>query len=225
MAGSTKTNWFAIWVSVAIVVVVAVVIGVVVWMNNAATDPGTRPEASNVNVETGAITVGEGTGTIATYVDFMCPICNQFEQLYGDAIDEALADGSASLDIHPIAILDSRSQGTAFSTRAANAMYCVAVEDEDKSLPFLRAMFENQPAEGTAGLTDAQILDIAKGVGVSGIDSCVTDGTYSKFVTAMTQKTPANPETGRVGTPTVLVDDEIISLTGDPATDITARLK
>ena len=41
----------------------------------------------------------------------------------------------------------------------------------------------------------------------------------------MTQKTPANPETGRVGTPTVLVDDEIISLTGDPATDITARLK
>ena len=149
MAGTSKTNWFAIWVSVVIVVVVAVVIGVVVWMNNSATDAGTRPEAANIDSETGAITVGEGTGSIATYVDFMCPICNSFEQLYGDTIDAALSDGSASLDIHPIAILDSKSQGTEFSTRAANAMYCVAVEDGEKSLPFLRAMFENQPAEGT----------------------------------------------------------------------------
>ncbi|MFT4136791.1 DsbA family protein [Microbacterium sp.] len=225
MAGTTRTNWFAIWVSVAVVAVVVAVVGVVVWMNNTATDPGTLPEASNIDSETGAISVGEGDGTIATYVDFMCPACNAFEQLYATTLDTLLDDGTATLEIHPIAILDSRSQGTEYSTRAANAMYCVAVEDADASLPFLRAMYENQPDEGTEGLTDAAIIDIAAGVGVTGIDSCVTDGTYTKYVTAMTPKTPLQEGASGISTPTVAVNGEVITLTGVPDTDLTARLK
>ena len=61
----------------------------------------------------------------------MCPVCNQFEQLYGPEIQNLVDDGTITLGIHPIAILDRLSQGTEFSTRAANAMYCVAVEDGD----------------------------------------------------------------------------------------------
>ena len=89
-----------------------------------------------------------------TYIDFMCPVCNQFEQLYGEAIDGLVDDGTITLNIHPISILDRASQGTEYSTRAANAMYCVAAADADASVPFMQAMFANQPAEGSTGLTN-----------------------------------------------------------------------
>ena len=159
----------------------------------------------------GAISFGDGTGTMDTYIDFMCPICNQFEQVYGPAIQELVDDGTITLNIHPISILDRYSQGTEFSTRAANAMYCVAEADADASVPFMQAMFENQPAEQTPGLTNAQILAIASSVGVSGIDSCVNDGRYEGFVSAMTEQTPVQPGAAGIGTPTVAVNGEVIA--------------
>ena len=121
-----KTNWFAIWVSAAVVVVIVAVGGIVWWSNSQSTSPGTAPESSAINAETGAIAVGEGQNTVDTYVDFMCPICGNFEQVYGETLDELSADGTITLNLHPISILDSRSQGTAFSPRSANAAYCVA---------------------------------------------------------------------------------------------------
>ncbi len=155
-----KMNWFAIWISAGVVVALVLVAVLVVSMNNAQSGPGTAPEASNINAETGAIAVGDGSNDLATYIDFMCPICGDFEELYGPTIEGLVDDGSITLNIHPISILDRASQGTKFSTRAANAMYCVAVADADASLPFMKAMFDNQPAEGTSGLTDEQILGL-----------------------------------------------------------------
>lgn len=216
-AAAGKTNWFAIWVSVAVVAVVALVIALVVWMNNAATDPGTPPSGSGVNQETGAVVVGSGEQTLDTYIDFMCPICHTFEDTYGGEILDLVNDGTITLNIHPIAILDRYSQGTEFSTRAANAMYCVAEADPDAAVPFMQAMFKAQPDENSTGLTDAQILDIAKGVGVTGVDSCVTDGTYKKFVASMTQETPVAPGASGIGTPTIAVNGETIANSTIPA--------
>jgi protein-disulfide isomerase len=224
MAQARKVNWFAIWISVGVVVALVAVSGLVVWMNSSATSPGDAPEAANINAETGAIAVGEGSNQLDTYIDFMCPICNQFEQLYGETIEGLVDDGSITLNIHPISILDRASLGTEYSTRSANAMYCVAVEDADASLPFMQAMFENQPAENTEGLTNEQILAIAEGVGVTGIDSCVNDGHYSKYVTSITEETPVKPGAGGIGTPTVLLNGEFVDLTGDPQVDIVDKL-
>ncbi|WP_431801864.1 DsbA family protein [Microbacterium sp. bgisy203] len=216
-ATASKTNWFAIWVSVAIVVIIALVIALVVWMNSAAKDPGTPPSGSGINQETGAVVVGDGDQTLDLYLDFMCPICNQFETTYGEEIQDLVNDGTITLNIHPIAILDRYSQGTNYSTRSANAMYCVVETDPDAAVPFMQAMFTNQPEENSPGLTDAQILDIAKGVGVTGIDSCVGDGTYSKFVGAMTEKTPIQPGSQGIGTPTLAVNGEVIANNTIPA--------
>jgi protein-disulfide isomerase len=208
-----KTNWFAIWVSVAVVVVLVLVAALVVWMNNSAAnpDPGTAPTAANINSETGAIEVGDGANTMDTYIDFMCPVCNQFEQVYGDAIMGLVADGTITLGIHPISILDRQSQGTEYSTRAANAMYCVADADGTAAVPFMQAMFENQPQEGTAGLSNEQILAIAGDVGVTGIDACVNDGEFSQYVASMTAQTPVQPGATGVGTPTITINGEVIA--------------
>lgn len=225
-----KVNWFAIWISIGVVVALVVVGGLVVWMNNMATPKPlptdvTTPSASNIDGDTGAIIVGAGSNELDTYIDFMCPVCNQFEQLYGEAIDGLVADGSITLNIHPISILDRASEGTQFSTRAANAMYCVAVADADASVPFMSAMYANQPAENTKGLTNNEILAIASGVGVTGIDSCVNDGIYAGYVTEMTEKTPVKPGAAGIGTPTVVLNGEILTLTGDPQVDIVDKLQ
>ncbi|WP_203582306.1 DsbA family protein [Microbacterium hibisci] len=224
-----KTNWFAIWVTLGVVVALVLVTVLVVTLNNAATPKPlptevNTPSASNIDAETGAILVGEGDDRLDTYIDFMCPVCGQFEQVYGAEIEGMVDDGSITLGIHPISILDEQSNGTQFSTRAASAAYCVAVEDADASLPFLQAMFENQPSEGSSGLTNNEILEIASGVGVTGIDSCVNDGIYAGYVAAMTAETPIQPGAAGVGTPTVAVNGEVIANSQLPAAGQLATL-
>ena len=112
----------------------------------------------------------------------MCPVCNQFEQLYGDAIADLVDDGTITLNIHPISILDRASLGH-------GVLHSCCERDvlrrgrgtPDASVPFMQAMFANQPAEGSTGLTDEQILELAAGVGVTGIDACVNDGQYTRI--------------------------------------------
>lgn len=223
MAGTParKTNWFAIWTSVAVVAVVAVVIGAVVWMNNSASAPGEAPQASNINTETGAIIFGDGPDTVATYVDFMCPYCNQFEQTEGETIKQLVDDGSVTLELHPVAILDRLSQGTEFSSRSAAAMYAVAAADPDNAYAFMQAMYANQPAESSPGLTDEQIIQIARDAGVdvtAGLEEDITSGTYVKFAKA--QQLPE----GATGTPTLAVNGALVPVTMNPQTDIIANL-
>ena len=223
-ANAKQTNWFAVWVSVVVVAVLVVVTVLVVWMNNAATDPGEPPQGSGIDQETGAVVVGDGEQSMDTYIDFMCPICGQFEEAYGDAILELVDDGTITLNIHPISILDRYSQGTDYSTRAANAMYCVAEADPDAAVPFMQAMFAGQPTENTEGLTDEEILAMAEGAGVTGIDTCVTEGEYSDYVTAMTQETPIQPGNSGIATPTIEVNGEVIANSELPEPDNLASL-
>ncbi|HWV50410.1 MAG TPA: thioredoxin domain-containing protein [Microbacterium sp.] len=211
-AAQGKTNWFAIWISAAVVVVLVALGGVVVFLNNQATAPGAAPETAGiVNGETGAISFGEGDTTIDTYVDFMCPICGDFEDAYGAALQDAAANDTITLNIHPISILDGASQGTEYSSRAASAMYCVASESPDTALDFFNLLFENQPEENTTGLTDEQLAGFAEQAGAGAAADCIADGTYMKFAQDQVEQTPPDPETGRVGTPTVAIDGERIS--------------
>ena len=210
-AAQGKTNWFAIWISAAVVVVLVALGGVVVFLNNQATAPGTAPETAGiVNGETGAISFGEGDTTIDTYVDFMCPICGDFEDAYGAALQDAAANDTITLNIHPISILDGASQGTEYSSRAASAMYCVASEAPDTALDFFNLLFENQPEENTTGLTDEQLSAFAEQAGAGAAADCIADGTYMKFAQDQVEQTPPDPETGRVGTPTVAIDGDRI---------------
>ncbi len=226
-----KNNWFAIWVTVAVVAVVAVVTALVLWMNAAAAGPGDTPQGSSINTDTGAISVGTGPNTLDTYVDFQCPVCKNFEAAYGDAIQEQVAAGTLTLNIHPISILDRMSQGTEYSSRSAGAMYCVAQSDPDKAVAFLQALYQNQPEENSTGLTDAEIVQIATSAGVTDTDTvqkCISDGTFKKYAQAMTDKTPIQPGESGIATPTIVLNGTTIAnstLTGDPQADIVSKLQ
>lgn len=211
-AAKGRTNGFAIGISIAVVVVLVALGGVVVWLNNKATDPGTAPTSSIVDKDNGGITIGSGKTTVETYVDFMCPICGQFEKQFGEQLQTGAKNGDFTLKIHPIAILDGQSQGTNFSTRSANAMYCVADKAPDKILDFFNGMFAKQPEEGSTGLTDAELVQIAKDAGAGDAEKCITGGEFSKYVTSQTTKTPPDPKTGQIGTPTVVIDGKRLNL-------------
>jgi protein-disulfide isomerase len=201
-----STNWFVVGVSAAVVVVLIALGGLVWFMNNQATGPGTAPQSAIVNEETGAITFGTGEDEVDTFVDFMCPICNQFEQQYGEQLQTAAANNQITLNIHPISILDRYSQNTKYSTRAASAMYCVAAEAPDATLEFFNSLFTNQPEENSVGLGDDELASLAEQAGAGAAADCIADGTYKNFVASQTTAHDIQ------GTPTVEINGERLDL-------------
>lgn len=163
-------------------------------------------------------TENEGAKTLDVYVDYMCPICGQFESLNNASITEMREAGDVTLVVHPVAILDRRSSGTEYSTRAASAAAWVADQTPEQFNAFHEALFASQPTEDSAGLSDQQLADLAEQTGVpadvaEGIANGDATDTYRDWVTASTEQATsaeelANPQTGQFGTPTVMLDDE-----------------
>jgi protein-disulfide isomerase len=195
-------------------VIVGLVVAIVVAVVRATSgDDGSSTASGEVvqpaNVSEWSIPVGDEAApvTVAIYYDYMCPACGAFEQANGDALDQLVQEGTARVELRPISFLDEQSGGTRYSTRSGNAIATVA----DGALPQVwelhRALYENQPEEGSAGLTDEQIADIAIEAGVpADVVERFTDGTYEGWIAAATK---ASAEAGVEGTPTVLVDDEV----------------
>src|SRR6478736_4162893 len=46
------------------------------------------------------------TAHIQIWLDYQCPYCDQFETTNSDQMKQLMADGTATLEIHPVAILD-----------------------------------------------------------------------------------------------------------------------
>lgn len=222
---SNNKNYFAIWVTIAVVIVTLGIGTIVVIGNNAATSPGTPPDSKIVNSDTGAISFGDGDQVLDTYVDFMCPACGNFEDAYGPGIREQINDGTLTLNVHPISILDRMSVGSKFSTRSASAMYCVAENDPDAAMSYFQMLFANQPEENTEGWANADLVRFAEQSGAVNSSSCIEDETFSKYVTALTKDTPLAPGASSITTPTVMLDDEYVTLTGDVDADLFSKMK
>ncbi|MCU1580066.1 MAG: hypothetical protein JWP19_2270 [Rhodoglobus sp.] len=188
----------------------------------AVTTTAIQPDSTPVPTDP---TKQAGTVNIVMYVDYQCPFCQQFETTNAAQISQWVTAGVATVEIHPIAILDNSSGGTKYSTRSANAAACVANFDPDKYLAVNNALFTNQPAEGGSGLTDTELQKVVSDAGASGKDvaSCITSQTFSGWVTSATKRALTGPlpnsDTATVqGTPTVIVDGKKYSGALDNAT-------
>jgi protein-disulfide isomerase len=169
---------------------------------------------------------------IVTYIDYQCPYCQQFETTNADQIATWVKAAQATIEIHPIAILDSSSLGNKYSTRAANAAACVANYDPNNYYAVNTALFANQPAEKTSGKTDSELFSTVSGAGSgsANVKSCITSQQFVPWVTAATARVhPSGDQkvfTGVAktpitfgGTPTVFVNG--VQYTGS-LTDATA---
>lgn len=169
---------------------------------------------------------------IRVYVDYMCPICGGFEAANGELIKQMVSDGSATLEIHPVAILDRYSNGAKYSTRASNAAACVANFAPDTFFTFNSLLFENQPEENSTGLTDEVLIELAKQAGVvtnfTKVSHCIESQQFKPWVLASSNRFSTNEipnvatqptaEPSQHGTPTIYVNGQFYSYTLDPVT-------
>ncbi|GAA4681029.1 thioredoxin domain-containing protein [Frondihabitans cladoniiphilus] len=240
----------------AAVVVVALVVILVVVNSNSGSTAKVSTEAGPANLPTDGIlftgvngsvtpTLGsgvaagatpkpvassnaDGSAKVVTYIDWACPACKQFEATYSSEIQSLVANGTATLEIHPVSILDRSYQNSRYASRAANAAACVANFDPDKFLAVQNEFYDNQPTEGSTGLTDTQIKRLIARGGVvdKKVTTCVDSETYKSWVTAATNRAtsdPAlvNPTSGGFSTPTVVVNGK----RWDNTTDLLSLIK
>lgn len=147
------------------------------------------------------VVTGSGPARVDAFIDFQCPFCQRFELSSGPALAGLLADGLISLVYHPMNFLDAGST-THYSTRAAAASGCAA--DGQRFLQYAHELFVNQPPEGGAGLSNAELADLGRSVGLGETFlACLDGGRYLDWPPYVTARAAA---AGVNATPTVLVD-------------------
>ncbi|WP_134323095.1 DsbA family protein [Cumulibacter soli] len=212
-AASGGNRQTAVWIIAAVVVVALAAAGIyAVTKSNsdkeaaaAARDLG----AGTVSVEDGTITWGEddAPAKVDYWIDLLCPACRQFEENASATMEDAVNAGDAQLVVHPTAILNNNSNPAGYSARATEALLCAA--DQPQGYKFMKQLYEQQPPEGGPGLSDAELADIAKEVGLSNAwNECYESDEFADVAEANTQ---AFSENGYPGTPTVLVNGEQIT--------------
>jgi protein-disulfide isomerase len=203
----------SLWIVVAVVAIALLVGGVVLYMRNSSGTAAVTPTYT-ATASGAVVTAGTGKPTIDVYEDFLCPNCEIFEKTYGNEIVTALNEGKLTVRFHTIAILDSRTNPAGYSTRAANAALCAVPAGV---YPTYRGkLFANQPGEGSAGLTNDQLVQFGTELGAKGdFAACVTGGKNAPAVTAETKKAIADPSLqtdGVFGTPTVVYNGAMVDL-------------
>jgi protein-disulfide isomerase len=177
-------------------------------VETAAMEPGATPTPTPEEEDAETI-------DIQIFQDYFCPVCGAFDAANREQIGSLIEGGAVTYEVHPISFLDRASLGTRYSSRAANAAACVADKSPNSFWDFDQAMFENQPPEQTAGLSDDQLVDIVLGIeGITAgddIEDCIRDEEFKNWVTDITAYAqnfgvPGTDVTAIQGTPTVLVN-------------------
>jgi len=205
----------------------AVVAGVTILLITASGDSQTNMEnakkvPANVTAHGGVI-VGKDLKVISEqeakkinhvviYQDYQCPICELFEGPNLSQIKTWAQSGLAAVEFHPISFLDSNSLNN-YSSRAANAAFCVANSQPEKYFDVNTALYYNQPQEGTAGPDNNALKETLKGAGVQMTDEmnqCIDQKRYGTYINNITNKALSeNAVTGTTkvtGTPHILVN-------------------
>ena len=105
-------------VSVAAVAVLLIA-GLIGWGVYASQHKGGYTAPSAASSQADGLVIGSGPVTVDIYLDFMCPVCKQYEDQAGQTLNQLVADDKIRLVYHPVAFLDRASNGTQYSTRSS----------------------------------------------------------------------------------------------------------
>jgi protein-disulfide isomerase len=115
--------------------------------------------------------------------------------------------GKVKVEYRMVSFLDRASQNE-YSSRAANAaMVVLDTAGVDAFWTFHDLLYSNQPAEGTAGPDDDQLVALAVQAGAdeNEVSDPIRAGQFDQWVVNATDQMSKN---GVTGTPTVLIDGE-----------------
>lgn len=145
---------------------------------------------------------GADNSDIIIYADANCVYCAQFEMENADALEELAADGH-TIEYRFVNYLDNPGTEN-YSSRAANAMTCVAEESPEQASEFIHAVFTSYNTHQGAGMSNDELISLASDHGAD-ISDCVSENTFRPFV----DYTTANAvKDGIAGTPSIWVDGQ-----------------
>ena len=178
-----------------------------------------KPVATN-------LTTYSSTANIVLYLDYASPKTAKFITANGSAIEQWLAAGYVTLEIHPVAM--SATASNDYSTRAANALACVANSDPNNFLAVSDALLAAASAtkETTMSTAALQALVTKAGVTNVAVTGCISGSSYANWVTAATQRAThgdllnANKKS-LTSAPLVVVDKKVYSGKLDDNTALT----
>lgn len=177
------------------------------------------PEAVAEGIPAGVLPPKEGEPTkVVLYVDPNCTHCADFDQSYGPLLEARVQDGLIDLETRAVAFLD-RASPTNYSSRAANAMSCVADWAPEKYQPFTSALFSGTAAGGE--MANKELIALAGEFDVPNAEECITEGTFRPYVKFTTASAEAH---GITATPSVFINGEAWELGGDLEAALPAAL-
>nr|WP_247602269.1 thioredoxin domain-containing protein [Cellulomonas denverensis] len=168
----------------------------------AALQPGAEPVATAVDRSSGVV-------DLTLTLDYRSPEAQSFWAANGEAIESWVTQGYATLEVHPVAVLDGTSvaaptptaTATAsdpatldttgdYSVRAANALACVADIVPDTGLSVHTALLDAQPELAAEGLTDDELVSLVQGTGITDttVADCITGHTFQPWVQDATER-------------------------------------
>jgi protein-disulfide isomerase len=218
---------------VVVVVIAAAVVGGVLYEKHkseaaaqtvipAQTVAGSTQYTATLDKANATVLVGKPAAkvTVDAYEDFLCPICQQFEQTYFKNIEQQLQAGTVKVRYHMINLLDASSVPAGYSSMAANTALAVATVAPAKFMDFHYSLYQKQPEENGPGWTQSQLNNLAGRLGVSGaeFDSLVNSKTYNNQIQTNMNNANSNQSlfqtssdgTRGFGTPTILVNNKVI---------------
>jgi protein-disulfide isomerase len=152
----------------AVGVVVLALVLVIGYIAQSSRDTTGQSSAAPSGAAGYAVPVGRSSApvTVTLYEDFMCPFCGQLESATRSKLQADIDAGKVKIRYHLLNFL-SGSSTTDYSLRAANAEAVVLdAGGPGAAKKFHDLLYENQPEEGSAGLSDGQLVDYAVQAGV-----------------------------------------------------------
>jgi protein-disulfide isomerase len=177
-----------------------------------------RVAAANVVTKDGST---DPKAVVSFYEDFQCPHCAAFEKSFGPTVSKLIDTGAVAADYYMVSILNSSANDN-YSTRSANAGYCVAAADtspgKDAFRRFHAALFAQQPEEGAPAPDNTALVETARQAGVVGnVPDCVKSGHNSDMVDGLAKAAKIS------ATPTVRINGEDYSYSTPDA--LVAKIK
>lgn len=203
-----------LWITGAVVAVLAliVVVFVVVQAGRDTTGKAATPPAGAVDTYSVPMGAADAPVTVTVYEDFMCPYCGDFEQVSSERLKKYAESGDVQVRYHVVSFLDDASS-TDYSTRAANALAVVLdTAGPEAAVKFHDELYANQPEEGSAGIPDQQLIDMAVEAGADeqAITAPIEDLKFEQWVVNSTDEWSSR---GFNSTPTVTVNGEKVEFT------------
>lgn len=213
-------------VGTVVVAVIAAVVGIGIAVQSSRTGPTSGKAPAGVTSDNGVLRDGKTAPVqVVVYEDFQCPTCKAFEEAVGPTLAKDVSDGRIQLEYRTVAFLD-RASTTNYSSRALATAACALDSGGPAVFTALHdLLFASQPAEGSAGLTDGQLADLAAKAGASkqAVVNCQRAGTYDGWVARVTDDAS---KAGITGTPTYFVDGKQVTFSNseDPKVTLTTLI-